>query len=318
MIDKQALVKAERYEANLMNDLRPLIPVLEDKSITDIFVLSDGSVKVSVFAEGDKYIDVKLSVDQRMRIIFAIASILDKPINQKFLPKLEGVIPKYNARFTAILPHWVQYPEFTIRRPPEIIYSLEDYLEKKQISKEQYEQVCNAIKLRKNIIVGGATGSGKTTFLNAVLKKMAEYTPDERFLIIEDTPELQCPYARDVTFACGKPSEVIEIVRLAMRWSMKRIIFGELRFGDVANELIKIWATGHTGNATTIHAGSALEIFTRLNGLLREVIPGELPQLSQSIQLCVHLIRDIHGPKVNEVLDTKAAGLDEYISLLKE
>ena len=146
---------------------------------------------------------------------------------------------------------------------------------------------------------------------------MAEYTPEERFLIIEDTPELSCPYAKDVTYACGKSSEVIEIVRLAMRWSMERIIFGELRYGDVANELIKIWATGHTGNATTIHAGSAIEVFTRLNGLLREVILGELPQLSLSIQLCVHLIKGESGPKVNEVLDTSSSGIDEYTKLLK-
>ena len=98
---------------------------------------------------------------------------------------------------------------------------------------------------------------------------------------------------------------------------MDRIIFGELRYGDVANELIKIWATGHTGNATTIHAGSAIEVFTRLNGLLREVILGELPQLSFSIQLCVHLIKGESGPKVNEVLDTSSSGIDEYTKLLK-
>lgn len=316
MFDEQEIVKQKRYEINLLNDLKPLIPFLEEKEVTDIFVLSSGEVKISRFSKGDEYTDVKLSVETRLRIIYGIASILDKSINAKVLPKLEGVIPKYNARFTAILPPWVQYPEFTIRRPPEIIYSLEDYLSKKQITCEQYNLICKAIKERKNIIIGGATESGKTTFLNAILKKMAEYTPDERFLIIEDTSELRCT-ARDVTFACGKSNEVIEIVRLAMRWSMKRIIFGELRFGEVTNELIKIWSTGHTGNAATIHAGSAAEIFTRLNGLLREVIIGELPQLSQSIQLCVHLTRDNSGPKVNEVLDTSTSGVDEYAAMLK-
>lgn len=315
-MDAQELVKRQRYEKNLFFDLKPLIPYLEDKNVTDVFVLGTGDVKISVFEKGIRYVDINLNVDQRFRIIYAISSILEKPINITELPKLEGVIPKYNARFTAMLPPWTQFPEFTIRRPPERIYSLENYLSEDQMDKEQYDLIVNAIRKRKNILIGGATGSGKTTFLNAVLKKMVELTPEERFLIIEDTPELRCE-ARDATFACGKPLEVIEIVRLAMRWSMNRIIFGELRFGSVANELIKIWATGHSGNATTIHAGSASEMLVRLNDLLREVILGELPKLSYSIQMCVHLVRDGGKPRVNEVLDLENSNIDEYIKLTK-
>lgn len=315
-MDNAELVKLQRYEQNLFFDLKPLIPYLENKNVTDIFVLGSGSVKISVFGEGVKYVHETLTVEQRLRIIYAISSILDKPINTNELPKLEGVIPKYNARFTAMLSPWVQKPEFTIRRPPEKIYSLEHYLEAGEMTKQQYEQIVSGIADRKNILIGGATGSGKTTFLNAVIKKMCELTPDERFLIIEDTPELRCE-APDTTFACGKPMEVIEIVRLAMRWSMNRIIFGELRFGAVANELIKIWATGHTGNATTIHAGSASEMLVRLNGLLREVILGELPNLSDSIGLCIHLIRSGGKPKINEILDLQNTKVDEYTKLLE-
>lgn len=316
-MDAQQIIKRQRYEQNLFSDLKPLMPFLENKNVTDIFVLGTGDVKVSVFEEGVKYVGVNLSVEQRYRIIYAISSILDKPINTQALPKLEGVVPRYNARFTAMLPPWVQYPELTIRRPPEKIYALEEYVKNGQMSKEQYEIIIEAIASRKNLLIGGATGSGKTTFLNAVLKKMCEYTPEDRFLIIEDTPELRCE-ARDTTFACGKPLEVIEIVRLAMRWSMNRIIFGELRFGAVANELIKIWATGHSGNATTIHAGSASEMLVRLNGLLSEVIIGKLPNLSDSINLCVHLVRHGGKPKINEVLDLKQSGADEYTKLIKK
>ena len=316
-MDKNELIKLQRYEQNLFFDLKPLIPYLENKNVTDIFVLGSGAIKIAVFEKGVRYVEETLTTEQRLRIIYAIASILDKPINVTELPKLEVVIPKYNARFTAMLPPWVQQPEFTIRRPPEKIYSLENYVENGQMTNEQYIQLVDGIRERKNLLIGGATGSGKTTFLNAVLMKMCELTPDERFLIIEDTPELRCE-AKDATFACGKPLEVIEIVRLAMRWSMNRIIFGELRFGAVANELIKIWATGHTGNATTIHAGSAGEMLVRLNGLLREVILGELPNLSDSIGLCIHLVRHGGKPKVNEILDLQNSAVCEYAELLQK
>lgn len=309
-MDSQERVKEKRYIANLMSELKPLIPYLDDDSITDIFVLGNGDIKVKVFGVGAKYVEGNLSIAQRQRIINSLSSIMGQSVGKIFY----GSVPKYNSRFTGIMPPLVKAPEFTIRRPSGKVYSLESYLEKKQMTQEQYNQICKAIKDRKNIIVGGATGSGKTTFLNAVLKKMAELTPDERFLIIEDTAELSSS-ARDTTYTVGDSNDVLELVRFAMRWTMNRIIFGELRSGAVTNELIKIWRSGHTGNATTIHAGSAQEVFIRLAGLLKEVIPGELPRLEESIHVCIHLTRGDSAPKVNEVLFTEGSGIDEYVNM---
>ena len=97
----------------------------------------------------------------------------------------------------------------------------------------------------------------------------------------------------------------LRAVGIALRCNVSRIIFGELRYGDVTNEVLKAWNTGHTGNASTIHADSCKTMINRIKDLLREVIPGELPDISQSVQLLVHLKPSKKGPIVDEILETK-------------
>jgi type IV secretion system protein VirB11 len=218
------------------------------------------------------------------------------------IPKLETVIPPpYSARLTGLLPPWVAVPEISIRKPPREIFPLEDYLEKGRLDRGQYDLICRIIEERKNILVGGGTGSGKSTFTNAVLQKMAEYTPNDRFYIVEDVQELRCP-AKDSTFVTVKPEHAAEAVRTAQRWTPDMIIFGELRYGAVALELIKAWNTGHTGNITTIHADRASSMMGRLESLLREEIQGRIPDLSDCIHLCVYLRAGKNGPVVEDTL----------------
>jgi type IV secretion system protein VirB11 len=91
-------------------------------------------------------------------------------------------------------------------------------------------------------------------------------------------------------------------IETALRWSPKRIIFGELRSGQVAVELLEAWNTGHPGNITTIHADSAESTVTRIEGLLRQVIAGTLPDLRGVITLITHLSYQRNfGPVVDEI-----------------
>ena len=95
-------------------------------------------------------------------------------------------------------------------------------------------------------------------------------------------------------------------IQTALRWTPKRIIFGEIRSGEVAVELLEAWNTGHPGNVTTIHADNAASTLTRIEGLLRQKISGKLPDVSWSIQLIVHLsARAGFGPFVSEVETVK-------------
>jgi type IV secretion system protein VirB11 len=301
--------KQKRQLDNFLADIKDLIPYLTDPEVTDISTSHNGEIIVKYFTKGKIFTDARLPPSRIKSIIFSAAMLLNKTIDPAGgIPKLEAVIPPpYNARITGLLPPWVEYPQIRLRLPPKIIYPLEDYLEKNRMKQAEYDLVCRFIKERKNILVGGSTGSGKSTFVNACLKKMVEFTPGESFYIVEDVPELQIE-ARDKTMLAVNPKHAAEAVRTAMRWLPNRIIFGEVRYGEVANELLKAWNTGHTGNITTIHADNSAMMLARYEDLLREEIKGTIPDLSQTIHLCVHLTASSRGPVIDEVLPTKSGG----------
>lgn len=301
--------KKERLYANFLDDIFPLKKYLDDRGVTDIFVGGDGEIIVKRFSEGKIFTGEKMKSSSVRGIILSAASLLDKEIDVLGgFPKLEAVIPPpLSFRLTGILPPWVASPSLSIRKPPLLVFSLEDYLEKGRMTEDQYALVLSHIERRKNILVGGGTGSGKSTFTNAVLKKMAEYTPDDRFYIVEDVQELKVE-ARDVTFVTVNPCHAAEAVRTALRWTPDRIIFGELRYGEVANELIKAWNTGHRGNVTTIHADSCATMLSRLASLLREEIKGDIPDLKEAVHLLVHLKSGERGPCIDEVRETASFG----------
>jgi type IV secretion system protein VirB11 len=297
--------KKQRLMDNFLDDMFPLKKYLDDPGITDIFVSGGGEIIIKIFGKGKVFTGEHIGPSRVRGIILSAANLLDKPLDPLGgIPKLEAVIPKpLSARLTGLLPPWVAAPELTIRKPPKEIFPLEDYVAKGRLKAGEYELVCRFIRERKNILVGGGTGSGKSTFANAVLKKMVEYTPNDRFYIVEDVPELQCG-ARDKTQIEVNPKHAAEAVRTALRWTPDRIIFGEVRYGEVANELIKAWNTGHTGNITTVHADSCASMLMRMEDLLREEIMGAIPNLSQAIHLCVLLTCTKNGPLVDEVLPT--------------
>jgi type IV secretion system protein VirB11 len=295
--NEDELESRARQMDNLLGDLVRLIPFFETNTITDVYVYGDGRIQVSDFEKGSFDTGLVLSPTERMRIINSLASVSDTPIDKWARPTLESIIPKYNIRTTAIIPPWTASPEIAFRRPADKIFTLEDYLENGLLSLELYEKIMKHIKNRSNIIISGSTGSGKTTFTNACIEKMLDFTPDERIYIVEDTPELQCRSPNKTQLYIRK-EQAVAAIQTALRWTPKRIIFGELRSPEVAVELLQAWNTGHPGNVTTIHADSAALTVPRIEGLLRQIITGTLPDISDSIQLIVHLA----NRKVDEAL----------------
>jgi type IV secretion system protein VirB11 len=315
-----------RRTSNLFRDLGPLIPFFETPSVTNVHVYGDGAVEVEEFGKDPCYACFVLTVSDRQRIVNSLASISDAPIDRWVRPTLETLIPDYNVRATAILPPWTRTPELTFRRPAHKIYTLDEYASSGRFSfrgngprgvvgappefRDLYEKVAWHLENRSNIVVSGSTGSGKTTFLNALIERMARLTPDERFYVVEDVPELQCSAKRTTQLYIRK-DQAVAAIQTALRWTPKRIIFGEIRSGEVAVELLEAWNTGHPGNVTTIHANDAASTVARIQGLLRQVIAGRLPDLSSAIQLIVHVSSSPgFGPFIKEVLT-----LDEINSM---
>ncbi|MBD5448043.1 MAG: Flp pilus assembly complex ATPase component TadA [Treponema sp.] len=311
-------IKTDKWIHNILADMDRIIPYLDDPKVTDIAIGIGGQLIVEGIGMGKIFTGIYFSDAETTSIIHTSAAILGVNIDPAN-PIVEGVLPlpKWKIRIEGILPtRAVTNPLFVIRRPSDTVFSLESYLEGGRISPEKYDLLVAHIKKRSNIIIGGETGSGKTTLLNAVIDKMVEFTPDDRFYIVEDASEIKC-HAKDPFHIWAAGKDCLKAVAIALRCNVSRIIFGELRYGDVTNELLKAWNSGHTGGITTVHANSALTMISRIRDLLREVIPGELPDVSQSVQLLVHMIPTKNGPLVNEVVETKQLSSSSFIEELE-
>lgn len=241
----QQQVKQDKWIRNLEDDMNLVIPFIEDKRVTDIAIGIGGELIVESMGIGKQFTGIFFDDATTTRIIYASAAVLGVTIDPNN-PIVEGVIPNWKIRIEGILPpRATENPMFFIRRPPTEVFPLESYVERGRMTQEQFDLLVEHIQKRSNIIIGGETGSGKTTLLNAIIDKMREFTPNDRFYIVEDAGEIQCK-ARDRVpiWAAGK--DTLKAVGIALRCNVSRIIFGELRYGDVTNEVLKAWNTGHT------------------------------------------------------------------------
>ncbi len=310
--------KQQKWIENLEDDMREIIPFVKNPHVTDIAVGNKGQLIVEGIGMDKCFTGTYFDTDTIKRIISQSAAILGVPIDQRN-PYVEGVIPLggYRIRFEGIMPpRAAEGPVFFLRRPSEKIFAFESYLKENRISQERYDLILEHIKRRSNIVIGGSTGSGKTTLLNALIDEMRKITPDERFYIVEDAGEIQCN-AEDKVNIWAEGEDTLKAVGAALRCNVSRIFFGELRYGPVTNELLKAMNTGHTGCATTIHANSALSMISRIRALLREVITGELPDISESIQLLIHIQGSKNGPMIDEVVETSQLDNSSFLEELE-
>jgi len=193
-------------------------------------------------------------------------------------PFVAASLPGAGERFQGQLPPIVEAPAFAIRKRAKITYTLEDYVEQGVLTPPQLEQIRQAVIDRKNILVAGGTGSGKTTFANAILAE--EAFRRDRVIMIEATPELQCS-ADDCLRLLTRPSEpkvtMGDLMRMSLRLRPDRIVVGEVR-GPEAYDMIKAWNTGHPGGVATVHANGLDQAVDRLGDLIQEAGVGGLSQ----------------------------------------
>ena len=187
-----------------------------------------------------------------------------------------------------------------MRKPAQVLYTLDDYVRDGILTAARALVMRTAIDERRNILIAGGTGSGKTTLAGALINEMvARSDPNERYVIIEDTLEIRCRARNLVQLHTADNADMTRLVRTTMRLRPDRIIIGDVR-GAEALALLKAWTTGHPGGVTTIHANSAAAALIRLSSLAQEAGVPPQPEL---IAETIHLIAFIDAHAVRAARD---------------
>ncbi len=252
-----------RFNERLDFLFKDIKPYLVNDDVCEIMVNDDSKIWIDTFSKGLVYTGKILTNDIVSNIIVQIANHSHKICN-KDNPLLEAEI--LNMRFQGFLsPDIVKNSSFCIRKHAKKIFNLDDYVHNKTMTKYQQEIIIQTIYDKKNIIVAGGTGSGKTTLVNALLFEIAKL--NNRVIIIEDTKELKCDAKNKLALISTKTTSMEDLLRATLRSRPDRIILGEVR-GSEAFTLINAWSTGHKGGISTVHSNSAFHTLTRIETLV--------------------------------------------------
>jgi type IV secretion system protein VirB11 len=274
---------------------------LDDQLVVELMLNPDGQLWVERLGEGRVNTHLKITKANAERIIFLVAASVQAVCNSG-QPILSAEFPGTGSRFQGVLPPVVSSPAFTIRKKALMIRSLEEYVADGIMTAAQKETVLAAVRSKRNILIVGGTGSGKTTFANAVLHEIAR--TGDRVVLIEDTMELQCAAPDTVALRSSATVSMDDLLKATMRLRPDRIVIGEVR-GPEALALLKAWNTGHPGGCATVHANSARGGLIRLEQLVQEAIPNSQRELiADAVNLVVYLERSPGkcGRKIREIM----------------
>jgi type IV secretion system protein VirB11 len=280
-----------------------ILGFLDDDEVTEVMLNDDGHVWISKFREPSAIeTTLIMPVEQSIAFLGTVAAYYGKTIHQADTVIAE-VLPLDGSRVNGIIPPTTKQPTFNIRKKAIRIYTLDDYIEAERMTEVDKAIICDAIRDKTNILIAGATGSGKTTFTNAVLHELNIIAPTQRIVSMEDTEELQIPQRNKVRMFKDDHTTMEKLLWSAMRQSPDRIIIGEIR-DRAALELLKSWNTGHPGGITTVHANNCLDTLSRIEMLVLEAIPNPMERLiGQSVGLILFIERTEKGPTLTEIME---------------
>lgn len=296
-----------RFITELLDEilgLGPLEALMRDPSVTEImvnaydkiFIEQKGKLTLTRYRFRDN--------DQVIQVIKRIVAPLGRRIDES-VPLVDARL-KDGSRVNAIIaPLAVSGPSLTIRRFSQKPFGPQDYYRFGTISEECMGFLENCVKLRKNIIISGGTGTGKTTFLNA----LSSYIPaSERIVTVEDTAELRLQQEHWVSLESRPPNvegkgaiTIKDLVINCLRMRPDRIVVGECR-GAEALDMLQAMNTGHEGSLATIHANTPRDSLTRLEAMCM-MASADLPiwaireMISSAVNLIVQLSRFSDGSR---------------------
>lgn len=312
----------------LQRYLAPYLKHLDSDNISELCVNAPGELWIERAGEAfmERIADPNVSTEHLLRLSHLLAGYTDQTVNET-TPLLSALLPMGERIQLILQPAANRGIALSIRRQVVRNLSLDDYksagafdavnVTRKEVSRSEDNNLRDlvskgdiaafldlAVKLKKNIIVSGGTSTGKTTFLNALLKSI---DPRERIVTIEDTQEVMPTQNNWVSLLASKGGQgsanvsIQDLLEASLRMRPDRLLLGELRGAEAATFLRAV-NTGHPGSITTVHADSARGALEQISlmvlqanlGLKRE----EILTYIRNVVDCVVQLKRIDGKRV--------------------
>lgn len=314
-----AISKREKLRARLFNAIKKLDilqELLEDDDITEIMINGCNDIFVEKNGRITRCDIVFESRERLTEVAQKIAAMSNRIVNEA-RPIVDTRLEDGSRVNIVLPPAAIDGPVITIRKFYDEPLTIEKLISINSISKEAAEFLKKAVEARYNIFISGGTGSGKTTFLNA----LSNFIPkDERVITIEDSAELQIKgvnnlvrlEARNANAQGENEITIRELIKSSLRMRPDRIIVGEVR-GAEAIDMLQAMNTGHDGSLSTGHSNSTADMLSRLETMV--LMGMQLPldairkQIGSAIDIIVQLgrLRD----KTRKVLEITEVYTDE-------
>ena len=287
--------------SSIFNSLRRLDiiqPVLEDPGIAEIMINGPDNIFIERNGKSER-LNLHFESSQKLEdIIQIMVTAVNRTVNES-TPIVDARL-KDGSRINVVLPPIaLNGPIVTIRKFPDKPVNMEKLIELGSLTAQAADTLRKLVMAKYNIFISGGTGSGKTTFLNA----LSNYIPqDERIITIEDSAELQIHNipnlvrleTRNANLEGRGEITIRDLIKTSLRMRPNRIIVGEVR-GPEAIDMLSAMNTGHDGSLSTGHANSAMDMLSRLETMIlsSSAIPLEAvrKQIASAIDIIVFLSR---------------------------
>ncbi len=298
----------------------PVRAHLEDEDVSEILINGADQVYVERKGRLERTACRFVSEPALKAAAVNVARSVGRVLNEE-QPRLDARLPD-GSRVHAVIPPLARNGTVvSIRKFKKDRLTMEKLVSSGSLGEEGARLLDTCVKLHKNILVSGATSSGKTSVLN-VLSRCIQ--PHERILVIEDAAELQLQQEHVVSFETRRPDDkgkgevtIRDLLHSALRLRPDRLVIGEIRGGE-ALDMLQAMNTGHAGSLSTLHANSPLDCLSRVEtcALFSGI---DLPlsalrsQVASAIDLVVHTARLVDGTrKVTEVSEVLPLEGGEY------
>ena len=316
-LTERTKLRKELFHA--VRKLDVLQELVDDPQITEIMINGPNQIFIEQsgrLMESSLHFD---SAEKLQNVIQQIVSDCNRTVNEAS-PIVDARLQN-GARVNVVLnPVALNGPIVTIRRFPDQPITMEDLVSFGSITEEVCQWLNKLVQAKYNIFISGGTGSGKTTFLNA----LSNYIPgEERIITIEDSAELQIKNipnlvrleTRNANVEGCREITIRDLIKTSLRMRPDRIIVGEVRGGE-AFDMMQCLNTGHDGSMSTGHANSSQDMLSRLENMILMGI--EIPlaairqQIASGIDIIIHLgrLRD-KTRKVLEIVEVLGYEEDE-------